>query len=206
MTGEVGSGKSTLLKAVIGLLPKQTGEIYYNDEPVDAPGDFFIPPISAYVSQVPKLFSDSIKNNLLLGLPKKQDQLLDAIDQAILNEDMQNFDNGLDTVIGPKGVKLSGGQKQRVAAARMFIRKPELYVIDDLSSALDVETEKQLWDKLFKKRKATYLIVSHRKSVLQQADQILLMKRGRLVTNGKLSDLLKQNEEMKEYWRLINQK
>jgi len=90
-----------------------------------------------------------------------------------LDEDVFGLTQGLATLIGPKGVKLSGGQLQRVAAARMFIRQPELLVFDDISSALDINTERLLWSRLLADKGKTILAVSHREAVLQQADQVI---------------------------------
>ncbi|HEY6541417.1 MAG TPA: ABC transporter ATP-binding protein, partial [Ktedonobacteraceae bacterium] len=96
---------------------------------------------------------------------------------------------------------LSGGQAQRVAAARMFIRGAELFVFDDLSSALDVETESQLWERLFAHhRDITCLVVSHRHAVLQRADRILLLKEGRLEATGTAEQLLQTSEEFRQLW------
>jgi ATP-binding cassette subfamily B protein len=108
---------------------------------------------------------------------------------------------GLDTVIGPRGVRLSGGQAQRAAAARMFLRTPELLVFDDLSSALDVETERILWERLFSDGdRPTCLVVSHRREALQRADQILILKEGRIEDRGKLEDLMARSREMRQLW------
>jgi ATP-binding cassette subfamily B protein len=99
------------------------------------------------------------------------------------------------------GVRLSGGQVQRSAAARMFVRSPELLVFDDLSSALDVETERLLWERLFGERSGvTSLVVSHRKPALQRADQIVLLQEGRIAAEGTLEDLLERSEEFRRLW------
>jgi len=117
-----------------------------------------------------------------------------------LEEDIPTLERGLDTVVGPRGVKLSGGQIQRAAAARMFVREAELFVFDDLSSALDVQTERILWERLFETRQQTCLVVSHRRPALQRADQIILLHEGRISATGTLSELLKSSAQMRSLW------
>ncbi len=201
ITGRIGSGKTTLLQALLGLLPAQAGEIYWNGELVENPGEFFVPPRSAYTPQVPLLFSESLKENILMGIPEDHLTIQEAISAAVLELDIEEIPMGLATVVGAKGVKLSGGQRQRIAAARMFVRQPSLLVFDDISSALDIETEKKLWMRIFQNRQdATCLVVSHRKPALQQADQIVILKEGRVEAVGNLDDLLQANAEMQNLW------
>jgi len=201
VTGKIGSGKSTLLRVLLGLLRKDAGEIRWNDAVIEQPDVFLIPPRCAFTPQDPRLFSESLRANILLGMEDSSGDLEAAIRYAVLEEDVETLEDGLETLIGPRGVKLSGGQLQRAAAARMFAKNPEILVFDDLSSALDVETEQLLWERLFKREDTTCLVVSHRRAALQRADYTIVMKEGRIEACGDLEELLENNAEMRELWR-----
>jgi len=182
VTGRIGSGKTTLLHAVLGLLSRDAGEIRWNGTQVEDPAAFLVPPRASFTPQVPRLFSETLRANLLLGRPA-DDQTVDAaVRAAVLDDDVAALGAGLDTIVGRRGVKLSGGQIQRAAAARMFLRDADLLVLDDLSSALDVTTETELWRRLLARRgEVTCLIVSHSPIALANADQVVVLDDGRAV-------------------------
>ncbi len=200
ITGRIGAGKSTLLRALLGLLPAQGGEIRWNGRRLEDPAAWMTPPRCAYTSQIPTLFRDTLRNNIVLGLPEQGADLDGAIRSAVMEQDLAGMEQGLQTVVGTQGVRLSGGQQQRLAAARMFVREPELLVFDHLSSALDVETERQLWERVFARPGATCLAVSHRRPALRGADQIIVLQDGRVVDRGTLPELLARCEEMRRLW------
>ena len=156
---------------------------------------------------MPRLFSDTLRANILMGLPEERVDLAGALRLAVLEPDVARLENGLDTLVGPRGVRLSGGQVQRSAAARMAVRSSELMIFDDLSSALDVETERIFWERINAMRvgpdglpATTVLAVSHRKAALRCADQIIVLKNGKIETAGRLDDLLEASEEMRRLW------
>lgn len=201
VTGRVGAGKTTFLRTLLGLLPRESGEIRWNGQVVDDAASFMVPPRAAYTAQEPRLFSETLKENILLGLPDDPAALAAAVRGAVLEHDVQALDAGLETPVGTRGVKLSGGQVQRTAAARMLVRGAELLVIDDLSSALDVETESILLERLFASGEVTCLAVSHRRAVLRRADQIIVLKEGQVEAQGSLPYLLESCAEMRALWQ-----
>jgi ATP-binding cassette, subfamily B, bacterial len=185
ITGAVGAGKTTLVRAILGLQPIESGTIRWNGNRVDDPGALLVPPRVAYAAQVPRLWSASLRENLQLGWPADGVAIDEALRLARLDEDVVEMVEGLDTLVGPRGMRLSGGQLQRALAARALVRQPELLVVDDLSSALDVETEHALWAGLIgaDRERPPYalLVVSHRPAVLDRADRVVVLDSGRIV-------------------------
>jgi ATP-binding cassette subfamily B protein len=185
ITGSVGAGKTTLVRAVLGLVPIEEGAIHWNGRAVAHPDSTMVPPRVAYAAQVPRLWSATLDENLRLGWPAGERDVEDALRLARMADDVDEMADGLDTMVGPRGMRLSGGQLQRALAARALVRKPQLLVVDDLSSALDVETEKALWDGLLDRSRTTapaaLLVVSHRPHVLARADRVVTLERGRVL-------------------------
>ena len=205
VTGKIGSGKTTLLRSILGLLPEQYGTIEWNGEDVLDRSTMMTPPFVAYTPQVPKLFSMSLRNNLDLGVDLSEAELNESIHIATMARDLDEMPEGLETMIGPRGVRLSGGQVQRSASARMFARDPQLLVLDDVSSALDVETERLLWSRLFEARSGVAtLVVSHRHTALSRADRIIVMEDGRAVATGTARELEQTSEAFRAIWEGTN--
>lgn len=178
ITGPIGSGKTTLLRALLGLASDATitGDVLWNGQPVADRAAFFVPPNAALLPQVPQLISDSVADNIALGeVPAESLEL--ALELAAVRDDIHAMPEGAATLIGPRGLRLSGGQRQRVATARALVHSPELVVLDDLSSALDVETELQLWTNLAAAG-MTVLAVSHRAVAFDRADQVIRLDAG----------------------------
>jgi ATP-binding cassette subfamily B protein len=181
LTGAIGSGKSTLLRALLGLAHQAdvTGDVMWNNTLLTDRAAFLIPPNAAFLPQVPQLISDSVADNIALGTVDEE-QLIRALELSAVLDDIREMPEGIRTMIGPRGLRLSGGQRQRVATARALVHSPELVVLDDLSSALDVETELQLWSNL-SAAGITVLAVSHRAIAFDRADDVLRLEDGRLV-------------------------
>lgn len=200
VTGPVGAGKTTLLRTLLGLLPADGGDVRWNGRRVDAPAAWFVPPRCAYTPQAPRLFAETLRDNIALGLAADDTALAMALHRAVLDADVAAMPDGLGTRLGARGTRLSGGQVQRTAAARMLVREPSLLVFDDLSSALDVESEAALWDRLMAIPGRTVLAVATRRAALQRADLIVVMDAGRVVARGTAEALWGTSEVFRGLW------
>jgi ATP-binding cassette, subfamily B, bacterial len=176
VTGPVGSGKTTLVRAVLGLAPLLDGEVRWDGEPVE-PAIWMTPPRAAYIAQVPTIFSEELGHNLRLGWDIEEDELFGTLHTAAAIEFVHDLEDGLATPLGPRGVRLSGGQAHRIATARALATRAALVVADDLSAAIDAETETQLLDRLLRDRSRTLLLVSHRPGVQARADTVVSLGR-----------------------------
>lgn len=201
ITGSVGSGKSTLLNFITRVIDPAEGEVLLNNKNLKNYDLFELRKSIGFVSQTPYLFSDTIKNNIVFGREIDDEKLTKAIKVAQLENEIENFSEKLDTLIGQRGITLSGGQKQRVSIARAIIQKPEILILDDCTSALDTETETKLWNALYDFIPGiTVFLVTHRIKTLEKADKIVLLEKGKVVDIGSHKELLLRSEYYKKIY------
>jgi ABC-type multidrug transport system fused ATPase/permease subunit len=195
LVGTSGSGKSTIAALVMRLYDNYTGDILFDGKPASAFELHHIRKNTALVPQEVMLFSGSIKENILYGNPNAHDeQVIEAAKQANAWNFISTFPEGLNTLVGDRGVQLSGGQKQRIAIARAILKNPTILILDEATSSLDVESEKLVQDALNKlMQNRTTLIIAHRLTTIQNADTILVLEKGRIVEQGTHQSLSQQN-------------
>jgi len=194
IVGRTGSGKSTLLKQILHEYPLGDGQITISDEPLQ---NIALNQLHGWIGYVPQeqiLFSKTVRQNIQFGLPNAPDeQIMEAIRTAAFDQDLGTLSDGLDTLVGEKGVALSGGQKQRVSLARAFIADPDILILDDALSAVDARTEARIIDNIRSKRSSkTTLISTHRLSAIEHADWIVVLEKGRIVEQGTHESLLRE--------------
>ena len=194
IVGRTGAGKTSLVRQFLRQYPVGEGEFLVNQQPIVDYNRHSIEAKIGYVSQEHILFSKSIRDNIALGKNgASEEDLVEALAQAAFADDLERMSQGMDTMIGEKGVSVSGGQKQRISLARAFLRDADLLLLDDSLSAVDAKTEQAIIDTIQTERKnKTTLIVSHRLSAVHQADWIIVLDQGQIVEEGRASDLLAQ--------------
>lgn len=191
--GASGSGKTTLAQLLVGLYPLQEGDILYEDAFIKEIGLDKVRENVYLVLQNPQLFNDTIKNNLLLGHKITNEELRAALKLAQLDDFIDSLENGLDTQVGKHGIKLSGGQRQRLSIARMIIQNPNIIILDESTSALDVHTESRLFNELEEYFKGkTMIIIAHRLSTIRKADYIYVLDYGKVIEEGTSESLMQQ--------------
>lgn len=184
VVGPVGSGKSSLLRALAGIV-HHTGALRWNSEPVTSPELFLRPQQVGYVGQLPRVLSGTVCDNVALG---HDVDAAGAVSTAQLDHDLAAAGGGLGLLIGHKGTRLSGGQLQRLALARALAPRTELLVADDVSSALDVTTELELWAAL-RKNGVTVVGSTSKRAALVRADQVVVLIGGTVAARGPWRDL-----------------
>ncbi|MCD6449066.1 MAG: ABC transporter ATP-binding protein [Thermotogaceae bacterium] len=185
IVGTVGSGKSTLAKLILKLFPVERGRIYINSIDINDIKGRSIRVKAAYVPQEGFLFSDTIYRNVTLGENYDEDEVKKALKLAGILDEIESLPQGIYTKVGERGLTLSGGQRQRVMIARALVKKADLYIFDDCLSAVDPETEEEIINSLRTTMKdKTLVVITHRLKVLQTADVIYVLDRGKVVEKG----------------------
>ena len=200
VVGPVGSGKSTLMKIIAGMLPPTEGTMNVNGRSIDDYIRTEYRALTGYIPQEPILFSESVRDNVDFGRKIDEDGIRKSLQQAQIDEEVEGFADGVDQMLGQRGLSVSGGQKQRIAIARALAGKPQLLLMDDCTSALDAENEEGFW-RMFEDEfpDAACLIVTHRLATAKRADVIYVIDEGRIVGMGTHNELIKNCREYREF-------
>jgi ATP-binding cassette subfamily C protein len=197
--GETGSGKSTLIDIVMGLLLPQKGSMYYGAVKIDAENVNSYRTNIGYVPQIITLIDETIAANIAFGVPlssRKDEKLLRAVEWSQLDRFIDELSDGLQTVVGERGVRLSGGQRQRIGIARALYRDPKILIFDEATSALDIHTEEQVYQAI-KGLKKTVIIVTHRPTTIALADMIYVLEEGVIRDQGTYTQLCEKSQYFK---------
>ena len=188
--GASGSGKTTISQLIAGFYEKSSGDILYNNISIDDIDKKSLRNSVFLVLQMPILFNNTLRFNLTMGEDIDDKKIFKALKIAQMDDVLKNMPNGLDTIVGKMGVRLSGGQRQRLSIARMILANPSVVIFDESTSALDVQTETNLFKELkeFLKDK-TVIIIAHRLSSVKNASKIYVLNDGELVQSGSASKL-----------------
>ncbi|MNZ40489.1 putative multidrug resistance ABC transporter ATP-binding/permease protein YheI [compost metagenome] len=202
VVGRTGSGKSTLLKQLLHEYPTGSGDIKISDVPIE---NISLNQLHGWIGYVPQeqiLFSKTVRQNIQFGLQDASDEvIIDAIRTAAFDQDLGTLSDGLDTLVGEKGVALSGGQKQRVSLARAFIADPDILILDDALSAVDARTESRIINNIRTQRSGkTTLISTHRLSAVEHADWIIVLEKGCIIEQGTHETLLESGGWYREQY------
>lgn len=202
VVGKTGSGKSTLAKLILAFYAPSQGKVLLGDKDINSVPPNLLRKEIGYVPQDPSLFYDTLRHNLTYGNSNFTDaQLEKAIKDARLESFISQLPEGLNTMIGQKGVNLSGGEKQRIALARIFLTQKQLYIFDEATSALDQETQLAIQKKIYSLREnAAILYISHRLSSVVDSDEIIVMGNRRILERGKHTDLIHAGGDYTSLW------
>ncbi len=194
IVGPSGAGKSTLIDLLMGLNKPEYGEILIDDVPLSKNNLLDLRSTISYVSQDPFLFNGTIRENLLMIVPHaREEQLWEALEFSSAAEFVKKLPLGLDTLIGDRGIRLSGGERQRIVLARAILRKPSILVLDEATSALDTENERKIQEAIDQlKGKMTIIVIAHRLSTIRNADQVIVLEKGKVVQRGGFKQLAEE--------------
>jgi len=202
--GQVGAGKTTLVNCLNRHLDIASNAVFIDDHDITGLSRRDLRSAVRTISQDPFLFSDSVTNNIRFSAGDLASRPVEeALEQSDLLDEVRQFPQGLDTMVGEKGILLSGGQKQRLSLARAIYTPSKLLILDNVLSAVDNETERFLLDQIFNKvHSRSILIVSHRASVLTRVDRILVLEEGEIVASGTHEELLKSSPLYRDTWKI----
>jgi ABC-type multidrug transport system fused ATPase/permease subunit len=194
--GRSGAGKSTLIDILMGLIQPNEGHIIIDGETVTKKDLLSLRNAISYVPQDPFLFNGSIRDNLIMVKPDAcMEEMCNALKFASADF-IAELPEGIDTIIGDRGVKLSGGERQRIVLARAILRNPSVLILDEATSALDSENEAKIQGALERlKGKITVIVIAHRLSTIRNADQIIVLENGQVIQNGKFQKLAGEKEK-----------
>lgn len=194
IVGKTGAGKTTLLRQFLRQYPLGDGEFRYGETDILNYQSRQVQSLIGYVPQDHILFSRSVRDNIAFGKGTATDQeIIESIQIAAFEEDLAKMEEGLDTMIGEKGVSISGGQKQRISLARALIKEPEILILDDSLSAVDAKTEQKIIQNIQENRSnKTTIISTHRLSAVKEADEIIVLEDGQITERGTHEELLLQ--------------
>ena len=191
IVGKTGSGKTTLIKQLLRLYPIEKGSLLLDNQGIEKYYDYSVREKMGYAPQEYQLFSKTIKDNILFYRENLEDNLEQALILSDIKKDIENFKDGINTLVGENGISLSGGQKQRLGIARAILANPDILILDDSLSAVDANTEKTIIENIKNHRQGkTNIIVSHRISAVRHADKILVLENGKVLSEGTHEELL----------------
>lgn len=191
IVGKTGSGKTTLIKQLLRLYPVEKGSLLLDNQGIEKYYDYSVREKMGYAPQEYQLFSKTIKDNILFYRENLEDNLEQALILSDIKKDIENFKDGINTLVGENGISLSGGQKQRLGIARAIFANPDILILDDSLSAVDANTEKTIIENIKNHRQGkTNIIVSHRISAVRHADKILVLENGKVLSEGTHEELL----------------
>lgn len=199
--GRSGAGKSTLIDLLMGLNQAEKGEVLIDGNPLTSDNILSLRQSISYVPQDPFLFNTSIRENLLLVEPNaNEQQLWEALEFSSAAEFVNGLPDGIDTLIGDRGIKLSGGERQRLVLARAILRNPSILVLDEATSALDTENEAKIQEALDRlKGKMTIIVIAHRLSTIRNADQVVVLDEGEIIQKGGFTELAREKRSTFSY-------
>ncbi len=200
IVGKTGSGKTTFVKQLLREYPSGEGEIVFSGVPMQSMTKDQVRDWIGYVPQDHVLFSRSVRDNILFGRPDATEaDIAETIRLSYFEKDLEMLPEGLETLVGEKGVALSGGQKQRISIARALVKNPEILILDDSLSAVDAKTEAKIIENIQTERSGkTTIITTHRLSAIQHANWIIVLDDGRIIEEGTHEGLLGMNGWYKE--------